>query len=311
MTKSFKHNKVKNRQFSQFNFVTLQAMTKRLGLRSLLILALLVVFVGGQSCDPYNKILKSPDLAYKFEMAKKFYYEGAYYKAQPLLEELISVYRGSDKAEEVYYYYAYCDYHLQDFTVASYHFKNFSNSFPASSKVEEMDFMYAYCLYLESPRFGLDQGSTQKALEGLQLYINKHPRSLRIAECNRMMDVLRSKLERKAYESAMLFYKMEDYRASATMLRRTLQEYPDIDEREELLFLVCKSYYLLAENSIREKQTERFEECLKTYAELKEDFPQSKYLKEAGNMAEKASKAIKRIELEEKTVNKNSSIAQN
>lgn len=286
-------------------------MTKRPVLRSFVVFAALLMLLLGQSCDPYNKILKSPDLAYKFEMAKKFYYEGAYYKAQPLLEELISVYRGSEKAEEVYYYYAYCDYHLQDFTVASYHFKNFSNSFPSSNKVEEMDFMYAYCLYLESPRFGLDQGSTQKAIEGLQLYINKHPKSLRIAECNRMMDVLRSKLERKAYESAMLFYRMEDYRASATMLRRTLLEYPDIDEREELLFLICKSYFMLAENSIREKQTERYEECLKTYAELREDYPQSKFLKEAGNMAEKASKAIANIEKEEKLANKNSSIAQN
>lgn len=286
-------------------------MTKRPVLRSFVVFAALLMLLLGQACDPYNKILKSPDLAYKFDMAKKFYYEGAYFKAQPLLEELISVYRGSEKAEEVYYYYAYCDYHLQDYTVASYHFKNFSNSFPSSSKVEEMDFMYAYVLYLESPRYGLDQGSTQKAIEGLQLYINKHPRSMRIAECNRMMDVLRSKLERKAYESAMLFYRMEDYRASATMLRRTLLEYPDIDEREELLFLICKSYYLLAENSIREKQTERYEECLKTFGELKEDFPQSNYLKEAASMADKAAKAIAKLEKEEKSANKNSSIAQN
>ena len=276
-------------------------MTKGLVLRfSRIVLAFLFVS-GMQSCDPYNKILKSTDLGYKFDMARKFYYEGAYYKAQPLLEELISVYRGSDKAEEVYYFYAYCDYHLQDFTVASYHFKNFTTSFPGSQKAEEMDFMYAYCLYLESPRYALDQGSTQRALEGLQLYINKYPRSPRIAECNRMMDVLRSKLERKAYESAMLFYRMEDYRASATMLRRTLLEYPDIDEREQLVYLICKSNFLLAENSIKEKQQERYEECLKTYTELKEDFPQSKYLREAANMAEKSQKAINALTEEQKT----------
>lgn len=283
-------------------------MTKGLVLRFSRILMGLLLVAGMLSCDPYNKILKSTDLNYKFDMARKFYYEGAYYKAQPLLEELISVYRGSEKAEEVYYFYAYCDYHLQDFTVASYHFKNFTTSFPGSAKAEEMDFMYAYCLYLESPRFALDQGSTQRAIEGLQLYINKYPRSPRIAECNRMMDVLRSKLERKAYESAMLFYRMEDYRASATMLRRTLLEYPDIDEREQLVFLICKSNYLLAENSVREKQQERYEECLKTFAELKEDFPQSKYLREASTMAENASKAIAKLEDEAKT---NPSIAQN
>lgn len=293
------------------NYVSLRAMITARLYRTVILGLGMLLWLLLPSCDPYNKILKSPDLNYKFEMAKKFYYQGSYYKAQPLLEELISAFRGSDKAEEIYYFYAYCDYHMQDYVVASFHFKNYATSFPSSPRVEEMDFMYAYCLFLESPRFALDQSSTLKALEAFQLYVNKYPKSQRIPECNRMMDIMRSKLERKAYESAMLFYKMEDYRASATMLRRTLVEFPDIMEREQLVYLICKSYFQLAENSVREKQRERYEEAIKAHNELREDFPESKYLKETNGMAEKSKKAVLRIDQEDANNSKNQSLVQN
>jgi outer membrane protein assembly factor BamD len=127
-----------------------------------------------------------------------------------------------------------------------------------------------------------------------------------------MMDFLRAKLERKSYESAMLFYQMEDYRASATMLRRTISEYPDISEREQLVYLIGKSYYLLAENSIRDKQVERYEACIKAFLELKEDFPDSRYLKEGDGMVEKSKKALQQLTAEDQEkVKISQSIAKN
>ncbi len=270
-------------------------MTKMRLNRSFTFIVLLFTAWVFTACDPYNKVLKSTDLNFKYEMAQKYYYQGAYYKAQPLLEELLTAYRGSEKAEDIYYYYAWCDYHLQQFTLASFHFKNFSTSFPTSKRVEDVDFMYAYCLYLESPNYSLDQVSTRKALEAFQLYVNKHPHSKRIGECNRMMDILRSKLEKKSIESAMLFYRMEDYRAAAIMLRNTLSDYPDVSEREYLSYLVVKSYYNLSMNSIDSKKEERFNETLRYYQELKEEFPNSTYLKEAGNYAAKARQELKKL----------------
>lgn len=273
----------------------LHAMTKT-GLTRFFNWTLLVLFSWALlACDPYSKILKNPDLDYKYKMAQEFYYQGLYYKAQPLLEELLTAYRGSDKAEDVYYYYAWCDYHLKAYTLASYHFKNFSTNFPTSKRVEDVDFMYAYCMFLESPNFALDQQSTRKALEAFQLYVNKHPRSKRISECNRMMDILRAKLEKKSVESAMLFYHMEDYRAAAVMLKNTLNDYPDISEREYLSFLIVKSYYNLAQNSIESKKEERFNETLRYYASLKDDYPNSIHLKEAGEFAEKAKSELAKL----------------
>lgn len=273
----------------------LQAMTKMRLYRFLLIFTGMVALTITQSCDPYNKVLKNPDLNFKYKMAQEYYYQGSYYRAQPLLEELITAFRGSDRAEDVYYYYAWCDYHMKAYTLASFHFKNFSTSFPTSKRVEDMDFMYAYCLYLESPNFALDQISTRKALEAFQLFVNKHPSSSRIGECNRMMDILRAKLERKSVESALLFYRMEDYRAAAVMLRNTLSDYPDIEQREYLSFLVVKSYYNLAQNSIETKKEERFNETIRQFQELKEDYPNSSYLKEATTYATRARQELQKL----------------
>ena len=47
----------------------------------------------------HNKVLKSTDLTFKYEMANKYFEDEEYYKAMPLLEELIPIYRGTEKAE--------------------------------------------------------------------------------------------------------------------------------------------------------------------------------------------------------------------
>src|SRR5215207_7836077 len=82
------------------------------------------------SCSKYQKILKSTDANAKFNAAVGYFEKKDYFRALPLFEELISIYRGQGKAEKVYYYYAYCNYYLEDYELAAYHFENFINTFP-------------------------------------------------------------------------------------------------------------------------------------------------------------------------------------
>ena len=63
------------------------------------------------SCDGYNKLLKSSNYELKLERANQYYQKANYIKATGLYEELIPVYKGTDKAEEIYYYYSYCNYY--------------------------------------------------------------------------------------------------------------------------------------------------------------------------------------------------------
>lgn len=245
------------------------------------------------ACDSYNKILKNPNLNFKFQKAREFYLQGEYFKAQPLLEELVSAYRGSDLSEGIYYYYAYCDFQMGAYQTAAYHFKQFNQLFPSSPKGEEMDFMYAYCMFMDSPGSNLDQTNSNRAIDGLQLFVNKYPASPRLEQCNRMIEGLRNKMRIKAFESAMLFYRMEDYRASAVTLQHLLVEYPDLEEREKIRWLVVDSFHKLASNSVESKKAARFESVLEAHQALSEEFPRSPYLPQSQALAEQARSFLK------------------
>ena len=61
------------------------------------------------------------------------------------------------------------------------------------------------------------------------------------------------KLETKSFEQARLYFNMEDYKAAVTAFRNLLNDFPSTSFRENSLFLIVKSEFLLAENSIDEK----------------------------------------------------------
>ncbi|MFT7249838.1 MAG: outer membrane protein assembly factor BamD, partial [Arcticibacterium sp.] len=157
-------------------------------------LRLLIILTVISSCNEYQKVLKSPDVDYKYEKAVEYFNDEEYDKAYPLFDELLILYRGSDKAAEVYYYYAMTSYQLKDYILAAYHFKNFAKTFPNHPKTELAYYMMGYCDYLESPIFSLDQDFTYKAINNLQLFANLYPKSDKLLSANELIDELRAKL---------------------------------------------------------------------------------------------------------------------
>lgn len=246
-------------------------------------------------CSKYQRILKSNDFEQKFDMAKVYYDNGKYQKAFPLFEELITVFRGTSKAEDVYYYYAYCNYHLGDYMLAGYHFDNFVRTFPRSTRAEDAQFMNAKCYFLDSAEPSLDQASTTKAIDELQLFINKYPESPKVDECNELMDRLRFKLETKSYNAGKLYYRLGEYKAAIFALRNTLADFPDTKFREEISYMILRSSFLLADNSVEEKKIERFEQALRECDDFIERYPRSKNVKEAESIKEDSKKELEKI----------------
>lgn len=246
--------------------------------KKIFIYLLLVVFA--TSCGEYQEVLKSKDLDFKFSKAVEYYEAGEYNKAYPIFDELITLYRGTEKAQEVYFYYANTLYLQKDYILAGYHFKNFYKTFPQNEQADEAAYLTAYCYYLEAPTHSLDQAYTYKAINELQLFINTHPGSPRIEQCNEYMEDLRGRLELKSYEIAKQYYKTRKYKAAMTAFTTTLSEYPDTPFREEAMYLKAKAAFKLAENSVEELQKERFIEANTALNDLEEIFPESEYLPE-------------------------------
>jgi len=254
-------------------------------------ISIVVLFVLA-SCNSYQKLLKGSDNDLKYEKAISYYEAKDYYRALQLFDQLNAFFKGTDKAERIAYYYAYCYYNQDDYLMGNYYFKRFASGYPNSPYAEECAYMAAYCNYQESPRSNLDQTSTYDALKELQLFINKYPKSDKVARANELMDELRSKLEKKDYDIGMLYFNMDDYKASIQIFKNLVKDYPDSKHREEILYYILKSNYKYASKSIAVKRKERFTAAVESYDDLATSFPKSEYLKEARIMQKTAQKEI-------------------
>lgn len=257
--------------------------------RTLIAVSLILLI---SACSEYQKILNSSDYDLKYEKAMAYYDAEDYIRASSLLEELMAVYKGTETAELIYYRYAYTYYYQKDYIMAGYYFSQFAAQFPASEYADECAFMNAYCFYKSSPNPNLDQTNTLKAIDELQIFINRHPNSPRIEECNRLIDELNDKLVEKSFNGAKLYFDLGEYKASITALNNSLLEYPDTQYREELLYLILRSSFELARNSVPEKVRERYEQTTEAYYKLVDEFPETSYLKEAQRIFQDAQNAL-------------------
>ncbi len=247
------------------------------------------------SCSEYQRVLKSRDLNLKLTKADEYFAKENYYKALPIYEELISAFRGTGRAAEVYYKYAYCEYNLGDLIMANYRFDNFTKTFPNSDKVEECAFMAAYCSYVISPRSSLDQTATFQAVDELSLFMNLYPNSTLVDSCNTLLDELRIKLEKKSYDTAKLFLKTSKYKAAIVTFENALQDFPDTDYKEDILFYSLKSHYKLAVNSVQTKKEQRLKDTLKAYVKFADSFPTSSLLRRAEDMYRSTQAELARV----------------
>ncbi len=244
------------------------------------------------SCDPYQKLLKSGDLNLKMAKGKEYYNKEEYDKAIPLFEEVLATLRGTKNFEELYYYYAYSQYGAENYVMAAYHFKYIADNYPNFDKAAECEYMSAYCYYLLSPIYSLDQGDTYKAIQALQLFINNHQEDPKVVKANEIIDLLRAKLEFKATKAAELYYDIGDYKAATTALKTLLKEFPDTKNADYIQFLIIKSGYELAEQSINSKKIERYEDAISNYLNFIDKFATSKYAPEAQKIYDKAKSQL-------------------
>ncbi|MBT4477875.1 MAG: outer membrane protein assembly factor BamD [Flavobacteriales bacterium] len=261
-------------------------------IRKTLLFSLLICLF---SCGEYQKVLKSSDANYKYEMAVKYYENGDFNRAMPLFRELTTMLRATKKSEEVIYYLAYCHYNNGDFITSSYLFKNYIKTFPNGSHVEECSYMGAYCVYLESPSYSLDATYTKKAIDELQQFINMYPISDNKPKCEELISELHNKLALKSFENAKQYYTTQYYKSAIIALNNVLIDYPGNKYREEIHFLILKSSYELAIKSISTKVEERLNNTLDAFLVFNDNYPESKYIKQAEKINQQTTESINKL----------------
>jgi outer membrane protein assembly factor BamD len=236
------------------------------------------------SCtSKFGHVMKSKDKEYKLKMAEQYYANKDYDKAQQIYTELLPLFKGDPRFEDIYYKYAYTSYYEKDYENAENLFKTYGENFPNSPKVEETEFMRCMAYYKQSPKVDLDQTNTVKTIALLQAFINTHPDSKRINDANEIIDVCRKKLELKEFNNAQLYFDLGFYQSAGVAFSVLIDDFPDSDNSDAYALNSIKSYYRYAELSIINKQEERFQKVVNDVNDFEQRFPGSKLLADADN----------------------------
>ena len=245
------------------------------------------------SCkSEYEALLNSNDVERQYDAAFRLFNEGKYQKAATLFQSMSVLTNGTAKDDTVQYYWGLSNYRFKDYYTAETNFSNFLMKFPRSPFADEAAFLRIDCLYRSTLRYELDQTPTHNALTVIAQYLIENPNSTHGAICRQMMKELNDRLDRKAYENAKLYYKMEDYKASRVAFRNILKDDAENIYREDILYYIGMSSYKYAQMSIASKQKERYLTFVDDYYNFIGEYPDSPYKKEMDALYRRSQRAL-------------------
>ena len=258
------------------------------------------------SCaSEFNAVYKYGDQEAKYEYAKEFFARGKFQQAATLLEELVTMKKGTEEAQECLYMLGMAQYNNQDYQAASETFKKYGASYPRGIYAEPAAFYVGQSLFESSPEPRLDQSPTNGAINAYQQFMDLYPDSKLRNRAQERLYVLYDKLIQKEYLSAELYYNLggyfgninsndeSNYNASIITAQNALKTYPYCSLREEFMLLIMKSKFQLAENSTQEKRLERYRDAEDECYGFINEFPESKNVATAERYIAKCKKVIK------------------
>ena len=251
------------------------------------ILPLLCIALLSSCAAEFNRVYKSNDIDYKYEFAKECFAIGKFNQAVVLLQELVTIQKGTDKAQECLYMLGMAEYCDRDFESASETFKKYFSSYPKGIYAEQACFYIGQSLYQSTPEPRLDQTATVGAINAYQEFIDFFPESSYKERAQQRLYELQDKLILKEYLSAKLYYNLgeyfgncinggSNYEACIVTAENTLKTYPFTSMREDFYLLIMKSKFELAEQSVEEKRIDRYREAEDECYGFINEFPESK-----------------------------------
>lgn len=241
------------------------------------------------SCGEYQRMLKSNDPEAKFDFAKRAFEEGRYGQAYTLLEDVVTVFKGSEKAEESLYLLGLSHYENKDYLDASSYFQTYYLRYPKGKYTELARFYCGYGYYLDSPEAQLDQSGTVKAIEELQAFLDYFPRSDKVTIAQNAIFELEDKLTLKELQNAQLYYNMgiyrgNNYESAIIVAQNAIKEYPYSKYKEDLEMLILKAKYQEANLSVEERKADRFRDVIDEYYSFINNYPDGPNRPEADNI---------------------------
>ena len=258
-------------------------------------LLLMVVFSG---CGDYQKLLKSHNPEEKYQAALAYFNQKQYVKAQTLLDDVSSYYKGTERSEDVLAYLARCYMGQKNYTSATEYYRAYVRNYPKGRYATEAHFQLGHCQYLDSPDARLDQEITRNAIAAFTQFVELYPESPYAEQAYREMSEMYDKLALKELKSAQLYYNLgtylgNNYLSCEIVAKNALKNYPSNTYQEDFSWLILQAKYQQMVNSFEDLKLERARDTQDEYYNFITEYPTSKHRKEADKMLTQILKVIK------------------
>ena len=107
--------------------------------KSFLIVSAFVLLLSG-CAQEFNQVYRTDNYQYKYEYAKECFVKGKYVRAVTLLQELVTLQKGTENAQECLYMLAMAEYCSKDYETAAQYFKKYYQSYPKGNYAEMSHF---------------------------------------------------------------------------------------------------------------------------------------------------------------------------
>lgn len=242
-----------------------------------------------------NKLLKSKNTEQIYQAALDSYRAKKYRNATVYFEAVYNDLYSSERADTILFYTAKSYYNQGMYDLAADGFDQYRKAFSRRPFAEEAEFLLPMCWYHLSRPAERDQTETRKAITTFNEYLNRHPQSIKAEDIKQMLGELQNKLYEKEFINASLYFKLQRYPASVAALRYSLKDMPETPYRETMMYLICKSWYNYAKNSIPSRKLDRYMKMVDSYYNFKSDYPDNReYLRELDKMFLEAKSYVDR-----------------
>ena len=220
-----------------------------------------------------------------FDLAKAKYDDGKYFRATKMFQSLIFDHPGESLIDTAQFYLAMSYYANEDYILGRVEFNRLVNYYPASIFMPQSVFMKSVCLYEGAPKsHGLDQTQVKEAVGEFEDFMIDFPESEFIADCQAYLSQARSRLAQKDYDAAMVYYRMQAWKAAGIYFQKVVDEYTTT-------VVAGNALYYLAEIDLR---TEMYDDAVRKFDSYMKLHPDHEFvLKAQEKISEAAFRAAK------------------
>ena len=250
---------------------------------------LFLAFLALTACSEYQKVLKSKDVDYKYDMALQYFSDKEYVKAQTLLDDVAAYYKGTERSQDVTIYLARSYMGQKDYTSAADYYQAYIRNYPKGKYAAEAAFQTGHCYFLDAPDPRLDQD-----------YMEAYPDNAYVPQALEEQNKLYDRLAYKELLNAQLYYKLgmylgNNYLSCEITARNALKDYPSNSYQEEFAWLIFASKYQQVIHSVSSKLQERLQDAEDEYYSFTTEYPKSKYKQQAERWGNEIKKMLKRF----------------